>query len=364
MKRLVKFTFIIPLVLLFASCGEDREALKVENVDLVEAVYSSVTVQPEDVYTVKSTVSGYLDDILHDEGTGIAKGDLLFVVRDITGNSTEQNARLSYELAQKNFLGDRSVLNDIQLEISNQALKRKNDSLNYSRNQKLYDAGGITAVELEQSQLMFESSKASHIAAVNKYNRTSRELKTAMEQARNNFTSSASRSSDAHIVAALNGKVYSVLKERGDLVNIQEPIAIVGSADQFEINLMVDEVDIIRVKEGQKIIVDLEAYPNSVFEAKVDRIVPKMDDQTQTFKVIGKFTSAPKQLYMGLTGEASIVVEERKNVVAIPRDYLNEKNEVETESGFKKVKVGIKSLSDVQILEGLKAGDVIYKPKD
>lgn len=360
----LKFFLFIPIVFFISSCSDERESLTVEEADLVEAVYSSVTVQPDDVYTVKSTVGGYLDEILYDEGTMVSRGDMLFVIRDIAGSSSEQNARLAYELAQKNFLGDRSVLNDIQLEIENQALKRKNDSINYSRNQKLYDAGGVTKVELEQSQLLFESSKASHIAAINKYNRTERELKTAMEQARNNFTSSASRSSDAHIVAALNGKVYSVLKEQGDLVNVQEPIAIVGSAENFEIDLMVDEVDITRVREGQKILVDLEAYPNQVFIAKVDRIIPKMDEQTQTFKVIGKFEETPKQLYMGLTGEASIVIEERKQIIAIPRDYLNDKNEVETDSGFKKVKIGIKSLSDVEIIEGLKVGEVIYKPED
>lgn len=356
--------YFVLLLLLFSSCSDERVEYVVKKTDLVEAVYSSASVKPVDVYTVKSTVGGYLDGILHQEGDLISKGELLFVIRDIAGSNSEDNARLAYELAQKNLVGERSVLRDMELEIANLALKRKNDSLNYARNKALYDSGGITKIELEQSQLLYESARSSHLSAINRYNRTERELRTSLEQARNNYNSSASRSDDAHISSVLNGRVYSVLKEKGDLVSIQEPIAVIGSATEFEIELLVDEVDIAKVREGQLMYINMEAFPGKVFEAEVVRIVPKMDEQTQTFKVVGKFRNAPSQLYMGLSGEASIVIEERKNVIAIPREYINDKGEVETEAGFKKLKLGVKSLSDVEVLEGLNPGEIIYKPEN
>lgn len=357
------YLFVLLIVLFITSCSDERENIVVKEKDLIEAVYSSVRIEPADYYTVKSTVSGYLNDFIIREGDVVQFGEVLFSVRDVSGSNTEQNALVAYDLAKTNLFGDRSILNDMRFEIDNLKLKRKNDSLNYYRNRSLYEAGGVTKVELEQSELLFESSRSAHVAAQNRYKRTELEMKAAMEQAKNNYALSVSRSGDARITSAISGKVYSILKEKGDLVTIQEPLAIVGSANEFRILLMVDELDINRIEVGQKIFVDLESYPGKVFEAKIDRIVPKLDQQTQTFEVHAKFTKAPKQLYMGLTGEASIVIEERQKAITIPREYLTDKNEVETDDGLVKVKTGIKSLSEVEIVDGLKSGQRIYRPE-
>lgn len=350
-------------VLFFSSCSEERESIIVKEKNLVEAVYSSVRIEPLEYYTVKSTVSGYLNDFKVNAGDVVNSGEVLFSIKDATGSSTEQNALVAFDLARSNLYGDRSLLNDLRFEIDNLKLKRRNDSLNYHRNKLLFAAGGVTKVELEQSELLLESSRSSHIAAQNRYKRTELEMKATFEQAKNNYYLSVSRSGDARITSVMNGKIYSILKERGDLVSLQEPLAIVGSADNFKILLMVDESDINRIAIGQQLFVDLESYPGKVFEARIDRIIPQLDQQTQTFEVHAKFKDSPKNLYMGLTGEASIVIEERKKVITIPRDYLTAKNEVETDEGFIKVKTGIMSLSEVEITEGLQSGQRIYRPE-
>jgi multidrug efflux pump subunit AcrA (membrane-fusion protein) len=143
---------------------------------------------------------------------------------------------------------------------------------------------------------------------------------------------------------------------------MQEPVAIVGSASNFLIKMLIDEIDITKVKIGQRIIVSLEAFSDRTFEATVTRLAPRMDTRTQTFEVEGTFNNIHERLYFGLTGEASIVVAKKKNSVVIPREYIIGSNEVETVDGMKKVKIGTISLSHAEILEGLKEGDVIYKP--
>ena len=125
----------------------------------------------------------------------------------------------------------------------------------------------------------------------------------------------------------------------------------------------VDEVDITKVKLGQTIVVALEAYKRKTFKAKVTRISPKMDAQTQTFEIEGSFIDAPDALFMGLTGEGNIVIVERKNALVIPLEYLIEENSVQTANGKVKVKIGSRSLSHVEILSGLNEGDVILKPE-
>lgn len=363
MKRSLKQYFIIILLgILLSSCGEDRESIVVERADLVEAVYSSVVIEPKDLYTVKASLSGYLDEIFIEEGAIVERGNPLFWIRDVVGSSSERNAQLAFEQAKKNYSGSRSILEEIRLEVNQLALKRKNDSINLSRNESLYQSGAVTKLTLEQSDLAFQSSKTAHLASVNRLRRTEQDAKTLMEQAQNNYISSSSRSSDSRITASISGKVYNILKERGDFISIQEPIAILGSEKEFTINLLVDEVDINRISIGQQIYVNLESYPGKLFKAKVDRIIPQLDQQTQTFKVIGSFSEKPRTLYMGLTGEASIVVDERKKALVIPLEYLSPTDEVETDEGLLKVKTGIRSLSHVEITGNLKEGTRIYKP--
>ena len=83
--------------------------------------------------------------------------------------------------------------------------------------------------------------------------------------------------------------VDSILKEKGELVNTQTPVAIIGDAEVFELELQVDEYDVTRIKAGQKILLSLDSYKGKIFEAVVRRIDPIMNDRTRSFKVEAVF---------------------------------------------------------------------------
>ena len=351
------------LVLLVSSCSDEREFITVEKNDIVESVYSSVVVEPQDLYRVNSVVSGYIDVIPYAVGDKVNANDVLFRIRDVQSSNNSSNAKIAYEQAKKNYSGDLSLIEDLKLELANTANKRSNDSINYFRNKELYASEVITKLEYEQSELMYSNSKNAHIAIENKIKRTQRELKSSLEQAKNNYNSSLARSEDAVIRNRTQGKIYDITKEEGEFVSLQEPIAIVGSAEKFTIKMLIDEVDITRVKIGQTIIVNLEAFGQKSFKAIVTRVSPKMDNRTQTFEVEGEFKEIPTKLYMGLTGEGNIIVDERENVLVVPREYLIDGKYLETESGRTKVTTGAISLSSVEIVSGLKQGTKIYKPQ-
>lgn len=363
MKKIkIPSIFILLPFIGLLSCSEDRESVTVELKDIVESVYTSVTLEPAIVYKVNSTVSGYISAINFQEGDQVQAGDIIFQIRDVQGENSTSNAAIAYQLAQKNYSGDQSMLDDLKLEIENTKLKRKNDSINYQRNLTLYKKALLTKLEMEQSELLFTSSQNAHIALTNKLKRLDRELKSSLEQAKNNYEATLSRSKDARISSKIDGKIYAITKEPEELVLTQETIAIIGSDDSFVLKMLIDEVDISKVKLGQKIIIALEAYKQEVFEAVVKRISPKMDARTQTFEIEGEFTKPPKSLYMGLTGEGNIIIKKRSKVMVIPLEYLMEGNLVETDNGPTEVTVGTRSLSHVEIVSGLKKGTVIYKP--
>ena len=171
------------------------------------------------------------------------------------------------------------------------------------------------------------------------------------------------RTGDYVIRSNINGKVFQLNKEKGEFVNMQEAIAVLGDKQDFKLEMLIDEVDISKVMLGQKFLVTLEAYENKVFEARINRIAPRMDDRTQTFTVEASFVKSPPRLYMGLTGEGNIVINEKGKALVIPREFLQPGNKVDTDKGTITVKTGLSNWSYVEILSGLNEGDKIYKPK-
>jgi multidrug efflux pump subunit AcrA (membrane-fusion protein) len=174
---------------------------------------------------------------------------------------------------------------------------------------------------------------------------------------------SSLRTDDFYIRSNIEGKVYQLFKEKGELVSMQEPLAILGNKKEFRVKMLIDEVDITKVDLKQKVLVTLEAFGDRVFEASIVKIASKMDERTQTFEVEAEFTKAPKKMYMGLTGEGNIIINERKRALVIPREYLMVGNKVETNDGIKVVKTGISNWNFIEILSGLDENSVIYKPQ-
>lgn len=350
------------LSFLFFACGEERESLTVKQGDIVESVYSSVVIEPQELYKVNSSVPGYIEVIKVEVGDTVEAGEPLLYIRDVTSVNNASNARLALELAEKNYKGEVSLLQDLRLELQNAEVRKNNDSIQYVKFKKLFDKQLVTETEMDQVELAYTASKNSYQSLKNRIKRSERELKISMEQARNNLNSSQSRSDEAIIRNRISGVVYDLQKEQGEYVNMQEPVAVIGTADRFVIKMLIDEIDISKVRKGQRIVVSLEAYGSKTFEALVTRIAPKMDTRTQTFEVEGTFVTQPDKIYYGLTGEANIIVEKSRNALIVPREYIVGTDEVETPSGTKRVRLGTMSLTHAEILEGLKEGDVIYKP--
>jgi multidrug efflux pump subunit AcrA (membrane-fusion protein) len=126
--------------------------------------------------------------------------------------------------------------------------------------------------------------------------------------------------------------------------------------------MLVDEVDIVKLKVGQKTLVTLDAYPSIVFTAQVAKIYPRKDERSQTFTVEAVFNDPPKTLYPGLAGEGNIIVAEKENVLTIPKTYVIEGNKVRTVNGVVEVSLGLQNLAMVEVLGGIDEHTELLKP--
>ena len=355
-----KYKFWLLILIIYSSCNNKEDKIFPEIRDLHEFVYSSVTVQPDSSYQVYSAVGGILEENLLEEGDLVKKGTPVLQIIATSPDLNSQNARLSYELAQKNYTGNATVLDAIVKEVDAAKLKVENDSINYFRLNRLWENKIGTKAQLDASQLAFQLSSNNLEVLHNKYDRTKTDLEIQMSQAKNIYKNSVVTQKEFTVKSAINGKVYALYKKKGEIINTMEPVASLGSANNFILEMLVDEVDIVRVKIGQSVFLNLDSYPQKIFEAKISKIYPKKDERSQTFKVEAVFTKEPDVLYPGLSGEANIEINSKNEALVIPKKYLNAKNQVKTDDGFVRIETGLQTLDSIEILSGINSKTGIY----
>ncbi|NER16845.1 efflux RND transporter periplasmic adaptor subunit [Spongiivirga citrea] len=357
-----KSLFVSIIMVLLTSCGVKEDKVRPTIQTIHSSVYASVIVQPDSLYQVFSSVNGILESNLVEEGDTVIRHTPLVQIINSSSKLNSENARLAFNLAQKNYSGNTAILDGIKEEIQAARLKLKNDSINYYRQKNLWEQQIGSKAQFDAKKLEFELSAHSLKGLMNKYNRTKTQLQTQLEQASNDYKTSIIKKQDFTISSKINGTVYALIKNPGEIVNTQEPLAILGSTNQFIIEMLVDEVDIVTIKKGQEVVITIDAYAGETFTAYITKIYPNKDERNQTFKIEARFKSTPNTLYPGLSGEANIITAVKENALTIPREYLVNGNEVETEKGLVSVKVGLKNLDAVEILSGISEETLLYKP--
>ncbi len=350
-------------VFYFQSCSDKQDRTYPERTVITESVYSSVTVQPDSLYLAYASVGGILDKNLVEEGTEVIKGDPIAQIINSTPNLNRENARLALELAKQNYLGNNAILKSLREQIEAAELQYANDSINYQRQKKLWEQGIGSRAEYDNRQLASELSRNNLSLKRSSYAQTKNELETRYRQAQNNYETSRIAARDFIVESKINGTVYALYKEPGEIVTSMEPVASVGSTADFLVEMLVDEVDIVKLKRGQKALISLDAYPSRVFEAEVSKIYPKKDERSQTFTVEALFREAPPTLYPGLSGEGNIIIDHKEDALVIPKEYLRNDSIVETEKGPVTVRTGLQDLDRIEIISGIDAGTLLLKPE-
>ena len=349
--------------MILAGCGNKGDSISPEYRPIVESVYASVKVQPDSLYRAFALVQGMVDANQVEEGQLVVPDQALVKLINTNPELQAETARLNYELAREQYQGNATMLQSIEQEIATARLQLVNDSVNYCRQKNLWDQQIGSRSQFESRKLAYERSVNSVKLLEDKYAQTNSELQTKLQVAENAYHASLKSSGDFTVRSMISGKVYALYAEKGEVVNSQQPLALIGSADDFVVEMLVDEVDIVRIAYEQEVLVTLDAYNDQVFRALVAKIYPTKDERNQTFVVEARFIDPPDVLYPGLAGEANIVIAKRDSVLTIPRSYLIDNDRVLTQEGEKEVETGLTNLEHVEILSGIDNTSVLIKPE-
>src|SRR5436305_3169275 len=108
--------------------------------------------------------------------------------------------------------------------------------------------------------------------------------------------------------------------------------------------------------------VQLYAYRNNVFAAKLSSVQPAADPDTQRYTVILEMEKPPDNLMAGMTGEMNIITGTHENALLVPTRALIVDQAWLIKRGIvqkRTVKVGFRTLEVSEVLSGVSAGDHI-----
>lgn len=358
-KSVVPFSLVF---LLLICCKSKQERIKPVEEKITESVYASGIVKSKNQYQVFSAANGLVARVLVTEGDIVKKGDPIICLSNITAQLNAENARIAADYAA--VAANTEKLNELKNNIDLAKTRMENDASLLERQRNLWAKQIGTRNEMDQRELAYESSVNAYETAGLRYAELQKQLSFQARQSQKNLQLSQAVASDYTIKSETDGRVYSILKEKGEMVNTQSPVALVGDATAFVLELQVDEYDIVRVRVGQKIVLSMDGYRGQVFEAVVEKIEPLMNERSKSFTVEAGFVKQPLVLYPNLTCEANIVIRKKEKALTIPRACLLEDDYVLLENKEKrKVTTGLKDYRKVEILSGLTVNDLVIKPE-
>jgi HlyD family secretion protein len=356
-----RFSRLLLLTLLLHACKSKDIAVHPVAEKITESVYATGILKTKNQYQVFSPVNGLVAEVLVAEGDNVKKGGILMRLTNTSARLNIDNAALAADYASATANAEK--LNELKIAVDLAQSKMQNEASLLRRQQNLWAAGIGSRNELDQRELASKSSVNAYTAAKLRYAQLQKQISFQQKQSQNNLQISKATAADYTIKSETSGKVYSILKAKGEMANTQSPVALIGDADAFTLELQVDEYDISRIIPGQKILLNMDSYKGEVFEAVVEKINPLMNERSRSFTIEAAFTKKPPVLYPNLTCEANILIQQKEKAITIPRNYLLDGDYVLLKNKEKrKVTTGLKDYQKVEIISGLSVNDIILKP--
>ena len=343
------------------GCQPKAERIKPIVSAISESVYAAGSVKSGQQYQAFASAGGIIRAVHVREGDTVRVGTPLLAIAGDVSQLNQENAALAARYADLD--ANQSRLQEAQALIRLQRRNRQNDQLQLSRQRQLWQQGIGTKLALEQRELAYASSRTAHETAVLHYQTLKRQLDFAAAQARKSLQIARQQAGDYLLRSKIDGRVYKLYRETGEAVTPQTPLALLGDARRFVLQMQVDEADIVKIRPGQQVLVTLDSYRGQVFTARVAAVSPVMNTASKTFLVEAAFVQPPPVLYPFISFEANIVLQTKARALLIPRRLLlNDSTVLKSNGEQVRVETGLRDYQMVEIRAGLTPDDELQAP--
>ncbi|MEA2733622.1 MAG: hypothetical protein QOE14_73 [Humisphaera sp.] len=335
---------------------------------VVQAFYSTGTVQPEREFPIKSNVEGILTDVRVDKGDAVKKGQPLAVVSEPALVFAQRKAQAELEEKQKRADAKSSpVLREFDARISAGEAQLEIAQRELARIRQLIEKNAASPADLDAASdrmktiwAAVESYKAQRATRQLELERDLQVAESALDTANWNLEQQTLKVPPALSDGVVLNRPLSV----GTRVAINDPIMVVADIrpEKLVMRAAVDEEDVTKVRVGQLVRMTLYSYEDRTFEGKVARIYPQADPERRTFEVDVQLADADPRLSPGMTGELAFVMDSKERAIVVPSQAVQKGAVYTVENGRLKklnVEIGLRGVERSEVRSGLRPGERI-----
>jgi len=288
------------------------EAVELDFETVEDRIFSTGTIQANEVVELATEASGIITDIYFEEGSQVRKGDLLLKINDSELQAQRERAQFRLNLAEQRE----------------------------ERQARLLERGGI--------------SQDDYDATLNEVNVLRSELRLIDAQIEK-----------TEVKAPFTGILGLKYASPGAYITPSSRIASLQEVNPVKIDFSVPERYISKIREGISINFTVQGV-DSTFIGEVYAVEPRVDTETRTLQIRALSENDENLLYPGAFANIELILDQINDALMVPtiaiipelnaqKVYVSNKGVVEQ----RMVSTGIRTSEKVQIVDGLERGDVV-----
>ena len=279
----------------------EKKAIDKGNIEAL--VITTGSLNPVTTVDVGSQVSGKIDKLYVDFNSRVKQGQVIAELDQAQFITRVKQNEANYQSAEASLVKTKVTLDNT---------KKK-----YDRAMNLFEKDLISFEEKEAIETQYYSAMADIQSS-----------EARLEQAESQLDSSKVDLTYTIIKSPIDGVVINRRVNIGQTVaaSFQAPVLfqIANDLSKMQVECSVDEADIGKVKEGQKVRFTVDAFPDENFTGKVSQVryAPEIVQNVVTYTTIVEVDNPEMKLRPGMTATASVVTGEAKNVLRVPNSAL------------------------------------------
>lgn len=194
------------------------------------------------------------------------------------------------------------------------------------------------------------------------------EARLAVKALEGQLVNARQRVSKTRITAPISGEINEIYVEIGSFLNMGTRLYDIVNVDRLKLNVKVSESEVLLIRKGDQVAVKADVIATDTYQGKVTAIAAQADNSLKYDVEIEVKNTGQSSLRAGMYGTAAFAVADTREALLLPRQAIVGslqdpavyvvKNNV---ARLKKVKVGTVTQDQVEIVQGLSAGEKVVK---
>ncbi|MBK9444157.1 MAG: efflux RND transporter periplasmic adaptor subunit [Comamonadaceae bacterium] len=378
-RWLIPLLLILLAVLLWLGLRPHLvDGVTVQTTRLVRSVQFSARVATLARVELGSTVTARVAQVLVREGAQVRAGDALVRLESDELQAALAQAQAAQTQAQARLLGLRSTGRaQTQASLAQAQATVHAAQADVARTQQLVAQGFVSPARLDEAQRALNVAQAAQTGAaaqVQASTESGTEISQAqaqLEAARAATQAAQARLNQAVLRAPSDARVLTRSVEPGQIAQPGRALLSLALAGPTQLKAQVDERFLAELMPGQPATVVADAFAGQRLAAKVAFIAPAVDVQRGAVEVTLTLDQpAPAFLREDMTLSVEVETARRDQTLTVPLaalrtapgatdDAADVLLAVDGRAQLQRIRVGVRSLQAVEVLDGLKAGDTL-----